>query len=131
MGYGFNLFEKIWFYSKLTLAGELTHDVPIEQITLTVNPAYRYGGKLTEEEQWSRFRQDTMQELISYAIGCMMGRYSLDAPGLIYAHSGNMDFDPSHYSTFPADEDGIVPFTDTGWFDDNAANRLIEFISVA
>ena len=35
---------------------ELTSDVPIEQITLTVNPAYRYGGKLSEEEQWSRFR---------------------------------------------------------------------------
>ena len=55
------------------LADELTPDVPIEQITLTVNPAYRYGGKLTEEEQWTRFRQDTMAELVSYAIGCMMG----------------------------------------------------------
>ena len=119
------------FIDAYGLADELTPDVPIEQITLTVNPAYRYGGKLTEEEQWTRFRQDTMEELVSYAIGCMMGRYSLDAPGLIYAHSGNEGFDPSRYPTFPADDDGIVPLTDTEWFDDDAAHRLIEFISVA
>ena len=61
----------------------------------------------------------------------MMGRYSLDAPGLIYAHSGNEGFDPSRYPTFPADDDGIVPLTDAEWFDDDAAHRLIEFISVA
>jgi len=119
------------FIDAYGLADELTPDVPIEQITLTVNPAYRYGGKLTEEEQWTRFRQDTFAELVSYAIGCMMGRYSLDAPGLIYAHSGNEDFDASRYTTFPADDDGIVPLTDTDWFDDDAAHRLIEFISVA
>jgi type II restriction/modification system DNA methylase subunit YeeA len=72
-----------------------------------------------------------MEELVSYAIGCMMGRYSLDAPGLIYAHSGNEGFDPSRYPTFPADDDGIIPITDYPWFDDDAAHRLIEFISVA
>ena len=119
------------FIDAYGLADELTPDVPIEQITLTVNPAYRYGGKLTEEEQWTRFRQDTMEELVSYAIGCMMGRYSLDAPGLIYAHSGNEGFDPSQYTTFPADDDGIVPLTDTEWFEDDACNRVIELISVA
>ena len=62
------------FIDAYGLADELTPDVPIEQITLTVNPAYRYGGKLTEEEQWTRFRQDTLEELVFYAIGCMMGR---------------------------------------------------------
>ena len=72
-----------------------------------------------------------MQELVSYAIGCMMGRYSLDEPGLIYAHSGNVGFDPSHYTTFPADPDGILPITDTEWFDDDITHRLVEFISVA
>ena len=118
------------FIDAYGLADELTPDVPIEQITLTVNPAYRYGGTLTDEEQWTRFREDTMAELISYAIGCMMGRYSLDEPGLIYAHSGNVDFDPNRYTTFPADDDGIVPLTDTEWFDDDAVHRLIEFISV-
>lgn len=113
------------------LGEELTPDVPLSQITLTVNPAYRYGGKLTEEEQWTRFRQNTVEELVSYAIGCVMGRYSLDALGLIYAHSGNEGFDASRYSTFPADDDGIVPLTDREWFADDAANRLVEFIALA
>ena len=116
------------FIDAYGLAGELTSEVPIEQITLTVNPAYRYGGKLTEDELWTRFREDSMQELVSYAVGCMMGRYSLDEPGLIYAHSGNQSFDPSRYTRFPADADGILPLTDKEWFADDAANRLIEFI---
>ena len=119
------------FIDAYGLQDELTPGVAIEQITLTVNPAYRYGGELTEEDQWTRFRQDTMKELVSYAVGCMMGRYSLDAPGLIYAHSGGEGFDPSRYTTFPADPDGIVPLTDSDWFEDDAAHRLIEFISVA
>ena len=119
------------FIDAYGLADELTPDVPIEQITLTVNPAYRYGGKLDEKEQWARFRQDTMGELVSYAIGCMMGRYSLDEPGLIYAHSGNVGFDPNKYISLSADDDGIAPVTDTDWFSDDACNRLIEFISVA
>jgi len=119
------------FIDAYGLADELTPDVPIEQITLTVNPAYRYGGKLTEDELWTRFREDSMQELVSYAIGCMMGRYSLDEPGLIYAHSGNEGFDPSSYSSFPADDDGIIPLTDIEWFVDDACHRVVEFISVA
>lgn len=119
------------FIDAYGLANELTPDVPIEQITLTVNPAYRYGGELTEEEQWTRFRQDTMAEMVSYAVGCMMGRYSLDAPGLIYAHSGNVDFDTTRYTTFPADSDGIIPLTQNDWFEDDATHRLIKFISVA
>ena len=119
------------FIDAYGLADELTPDVPLSQITLTVNPAFRYGGKLTEKELWTRFRQDTMEELVSYAIGCMMGRYSLDAPGLIYAHSSNEGFDPSRYPTFPADDDGIIPITDTDWFPDDAAHRLIDFLSVA
>ena len=64
-----------FFIDAYGLQEELTPDVPIEEITLTMNPAYRYGGNLTEEEQWIYFRRDTMKELISYAIGCMVGRY--------------------------------------------------------
>ncbi|MEO7917362.1 MAG: hypothetical protein ABIR16_06930, partial [Dokdonella sp.] len=90
--------------------------------------AYRYGGNLTEAEQWARFRQDSMEELVSYAIGCMMGRYSLDEPGLIYANAGNIGFDASRYKSFPADADGIVPLTEDLWFEDDAALRLREFL---
>ena len=73
-------------------------------------------------------REKDSQRLISYAIGCMMGRYSLDEPGLIYAHAGNVGFDSTRYKTFPADADGIVPITDEFWFEDDAANRVREFL---
>lgn len=75
-------------------------------------------------------RKSVAESTLSYAIGCMMGRYSLDAPGLIYAQSGNEGFDPSCYGSFPADDDGIVPITDEAWFDDDAANRIREFVGV-
>jgi len=116
------------FIDAYGLQDELTPDVPIDQITLTVNPAYRYGKDKTDKEYEELFRTDSMKELISYSIGCMMGRYSLDEKGLIYAHSGNEDFDHSKYPTFPADEDGIIPLTDLEWFPDDVTNRFIEFI---
>lgn len=93
------------------LQDELTPEVPDEQITLT-----------------RADREKDSQRLISYAVGCMMGRYSLDEPGLIYAHSGNEGFDANRYKTFPADADGIVPITDTAWFEDDATNRISEFL---
>jgi type II restriction/modification system DNA methylase subunit YeeA len=99
------------FIEAYGLQDELSSEVPEAQITLT----------RTDQEKDS-------QRLISYAIGCMMGRYSLDEPGLIYAHAGNVDFDPSRYPSFPADEDGILPLTDQEWFKDDATNRFREFL---
>jgi len=118
------------FIDAYGLQDELTPEVPIEQITLTVNPAYSYGIKGTEEERYARFRSDTMTELVSYMIGCMMGRYSLDQEGLVYAHAGNEGFDASQYKTFAADSDGIVPIMDDEWFKDDVRNRVVEFVKV-
>ena len=73
-------------------------------------------------------REKDCQRLISYAIGCMMGRYSLDEPGLIYAHAANAGFDATRYPSFPADADGIVPLTDELWFEDDAGHRIREFL---
>jgi type II restriction/modification system DNA methylase subunit YeeA len=75
-------------------------------------------------------RELDAQSLVSYAIGCMMGRYSLDEPGLIYAHAGNVGFDPSRYTRFAADADGILPITDEHWFDDDAPARVRDFLQV-
>ncbi|MCA9633384.1 MAG: BREX-1 system adenine-specific DNA-methyltransferase PglX [Myxococcales bacterium] len=119
------------FIQAYGLQDDMRADVATAQVTLSVNPANRYGDKLSDDEQWLRLRQETLEELVSYAVGCMMGRYSLDAPGLIYAESGNRGFDPNRYRAFPADDDGIVPVTDTAWFDDDACRRFVEFISVA
>lgn len=112
------------------LSDEMSSSVERQYITLTGNSAYRYSADNTDSELLARVRSDTSSELVSYGIGCMMGRYSLDAPGLIYAHAGNEGFDPNRYTTFPADDDGIVPITDEAWFDDDGANRIREFVRV-
>ncbi|ENX17051.1 hypothetical protein F894_00029 [Acinetobacter sp. CIP 51.11] len=100
------------FIDAYGLQDELTPDVPDEQITLT-----------------RADREKDSQRLISYALGCMMGRYSLDEPGLIYAHAGNQDFDASRYQKFPADADGIIPLTEMHWFEDDATHRIQEFLT--
>lgn len=87
----------------------------------------------TDPVQWSAPIPEVdviASRVVSYAIGCMMGRYSLDEPGLIYARSGNIGFDSSFYTKFPADADGIIPVTDESWFEDAAAERVREFVKV-
>ncbi|HHQ4713934.1 BREX-1 system adenine-specific DNA-methyltransferase PglX [Aeromonas veronii] len=120
------------FIEAYGLQDELTPDVSLSEITLTCNPYYRYGGNLTDEEREARLQSDTIAELISYAIGCMMGRYSLDREGLVYAHAGNEGFkalvEEGAYATFAADEDGILPLSTDSWFEDDVATRLEAFV---
>lgn len=119
------------FIDAYGLQDELKPDVTLSEITLRCNPHYRYGADLTNEQREVRLKSDTFCELISYIVGCMMGRYSLAEPGLIYAHSGGVGFDPSRYGPFPADDDGIIPMTEEQWFADDAATRIEEFLGVA
>ncbi len=129
------------FINAYGLQDELSPEVPIEQITLTVNPVYRYGGNLTEDELWIRFRQDTIKEFLSYATGCMMGRYGLDQPGLILADSRNSQAEqlrayeekvgkPLSEVQFKPDPDGIIPVLDGEWFEDDIVARTREFLAV-
>jgi Eco57I restriction-modification methylase len=99
------------FIEAYGLHNEVSADVSEYQVTLT-----------------RADREKDCQRLISYAIGCMMGRYSLDVPGLIYAHASNVGFDSSRYTRFPADADGILPVTDEHWFEDDAPARMREFL---
>ena len=120
------------FIDTYGLQNELTPDVPLSEITLTCNPHYRYGGNLTDKEREDRLQSDTVVELISYSLGCMMGRYSLDREGLVYAHAGNKGFktlvEGGAYISFPADSDGILPLASETWFEDDIAVRFVEFI---
>jgi len=107
------------------------------QINRTAIAAYGLQDELFPEVPEAQItlaradREKDCQRLISYAIGCMMGRYSLDEPSLIYASAGNVGFDLKRYKAFPADTDGIVPITDELWFEDDATNRVREFLNVA
>lgn len=123
------------FINAYRLDEELQSDVPLDEITLTCNPYYRYGDGFTKEQLEQRLQSDTIAELISYAIGCMMGRYSLDREGLVYAQEGNIGFDKlvaeGAYKTFSADDDGILPLLDEERFPDDVYSRFEQFIATA
>lgn len=71
--------------------------------------------------------QREIRSLISYAVGCMFGRYSLDVEGLAYAGG---EWDDSKYSTFIPDDDNCIPITDEAFFEDDIVGRFVEFVRV-
>ncbi|WP_278413756.1 BREX-1 system adenine-specific DNA-methyltransferase PglX [Stutzerimonas kunmingensis] len=122
------------FIDAYGLQDELTSEVPLNEITLTCNPHYRYGGDKSEEELEALLLADTMRELVSYAVGCMFGRYSLDKPGLILANQGETLADylaQVPQPSFPADDDNVIPLLDGDWFPDDITLRFRQFLRVA
>lgn len=67
------------------------------------------------------------KSFISYAVGCIFGRYSLDVDGLAYAGG---EWDSSKYSTFVADKDNIIPISDDEYFEDDITGRFVKFVEV-
>jgi hypothetical protein len=106
------------FIAAYGLDGELQPEVPEEQITLARAEARR-----------------DMAAFLSYAVGCMMGRYGPDHPGLILANAGDSlrEFvekvgKPLAELTFAPDEDGIIPVLDGEWFEDDIVARTRDFL---
>lgn len=138
------------FIEAYGLQDELTPEVPWQEITLTCNPFYRYGVKEVENaggdsavgvcalprvaELEERLKADTIKELISYGVGCMMGRYSLSKPGLILADQGLTIAD---YGTkvgegpYSPDDDGIIPVLDDDCFADDIVTQFEKFLVAA
>jgi type II restriction/modification system DNA methylase subunit YeeA len=71
--------------------------------------------------------RDEIVSLISYAVGCMFGRYSLDVEGLAYAGG---EWDESKYKTYPADKDNIIPICDDDYFDDDMTGRFVKWVEI-
>lgn len=71
--------------------------------------------------------QRDIKSLLSYAVGCMFGRYSLDVEGLAYAGG---EWDENKYVTFKPDEDNVIPITDEDYFEDDIIGRLIAWLKV-
>ena len=122
------------FIDAYGLQDELDQRVDLSQITLTCNPHYRYGNDKSEDELEALQLADTMRELISYAVGCMFGRYALEKPGLILANQGESIEDYLKQvpePSFPADDDNVIPMLDGDWFTDDIAERFRKFLRVA
>lgn len=72
-------------------------------------------------------KERDVKSFISYAVGCMLGRYSLDVEGLAYAGG---EWDSSKYKTFIPDPDNCIPITDEEYFDDDIVGRFVEFVKI-
>lgn len=103
---------------------ELTPDVPLSDITILKDEI----AERDEENKTIKFDELVLiKQFISYAVGCMVGRYSLDVEGLVYAGG---EFDSSKYQTFKVDKDGIIPILPDDRFDDDITSRFKEFVKV-
>ena len=112
------------------LQDELTPDVPLEEITILQQ------GEIKIENGELKWNADVlMKQLISYAVGCMMGRYSIDKPGLILANQGDgleQYNEQVPNSRFEPDDDGIIPLMSAqSDFADNATIRFKQWLVAA
>ena len=110
------------------LQDELTPDVALEDITILKNEAKIVNGKLVFD------KKEIMKQFVSYGVGVMFGRYSLDHKGLHIANmnesleDANAKFNIQH-PTFEADDDNIIPIVDeSDYFSDDMTERFIEFV---
>ena len=110
------------------LNDELTPDVADKDIT--VHRVYDSKDDVPESMKGSNYVRtlhDEIVSLVSYAVGCMFGRYSLDVDGLAYAGG---EWDESKYKTFIPDADNCIPITDEEYFEDDIVGKFVEFVKV-
>lgn len=108
------------------LQDELTPEVADKDVT--VHRVFDSKDDVPESMKGSNYvrtMRDEIVSLISYAVGCMFGRYSLDVEGLAYAGG---EWDTSKYKTFLPDEDNCIPVTDEEYFKDDIVGRFVEFV---
>ena len=108
------------------LQDELTPNVADKDVT--VHRVFTSRDDVPESMKGSNYvrtMRDEIVSLISYAVGCMFGRYSLDVEGLAYAGG---EWDGSKYKTFLPDEDNCIPVTDEEYFKDDIVGRFVEFV---
>ena len=104
------------------LQDELTPDVELKDITILKQESH-----IDDNGDLVFNADEIMKQFISYGVGCMFGRYSLDKNGLVVA---NMGQEISTNATFAIDDDNIIPVLEDDCFSDDIASRLIEFVKV-
>ena len=108
------------------LQDELTPEVADRDVT--VHRIFDTKEDVPESMKGSNYvrtMRDEIVSLISYAVGCMFGRYSLDVDGLAYAGG---EWDASKYRTYIPDSDNIIPICDDEYFDDDMTGRFVKWV---
>lgn len=113
------------------LQDELTPEVPLEDITILKEETDIVNGELVFDAK------EVFTQFMSYAVGCMFGRFSLDKEGLILSNQGETLEDylkkvakSEDEVSFLPDDDNIIPILDDEWFEDDIVNRFYEFLKV-
>lgn len=110
------------------LQNELTPEVADKDVT--VHRIFNTKDDVPESMKGSNYvrtLRDEIVSLISYAVGCLFGRYSLDVEGLAYAGG---EWDSSKYQTIIPDADNILPICDDDYFEDDLTGKFVDFIRV-
>lgn len=110
------------------LEDELTSEVSDKDITIA--KIFDTKEEIYDDIKGNRYiltKEDVIKSFISYGIGCIFGRYSLDVEGLAYAGG---QWDASKYTSFIPTKDNIVLITDEEYFEDDIVNRFVEFVKV-
>ena len=110
------------------LQDELTPEVADKDVT--VHRIFTTKDDIPESMKGSNYvrtLRDEIVSLISYAVGCLFGRYSLDVEGLAYAGG---DWDSSKYQTIIPDADNILPICDDDYFEDDLTGKFVDFVRV-
>ncbi len=116
------------------LSGEAEAGVTSDRVSLTANPEYLFGAGKSRRDYESLSVGDRMSRLVSYAVGCLFGRYSLDEPGLVLANQGDTLQDylaKVPHPSFMPDADNVIPIVDGDWFEDDIVGRFRQFLRVA
>ena len=113
---------------------EVELQVPIQRVTLNANVERQFGVGRSGDEYRTLYATARVNELISYAVGCMLGRFSLDESGLILADQGATLQDyltrvPA--PTFMPDTDNVIPIVDGDWFEDDIVDMFRKFLRIA
>ena len=127
------IFAKIY-----NMEGEVP--IEVEDKYVSVARIFNTADEIPESykgNKYVRTKRDEIISLISYAVGCMFGRYSLDVDGLVLADQGATVSDylakmpDSDHVTFMPDGDNVLPITDDEYFDDDIVRYFIDFVRTA
>lgn len=115
------------------VAAEADPTVVPGRVSLNSNPEYRFGAGKSSSEYTSLVRSARVADFVSFAVGCMFGRYSLDEPGLVLADQGGTVQDylskvPN--PSFRPDTDNVIPIVDGDWFEDDIVTQFRRFLRV-
>ena len=114
-------FEDITILKEEAIIIQIDNNISKEFLTESEKYLYDRGVSL-------EFNKNVLiKQFISYAVGCMFGRYSLDEEGLVFAGG---EFDKNKYSKLIPDEDNCIPITDSEYFSDDIVTRFVEFVKI-